>query len=81
MNRQESMAKRKQIAKLILKRSTALEKSVKNTEGLKLVYITNLPLISDVDQDNIDLWFPLKIPNLSMYHLVARHDGSLKIFI
>ena len=58
---------------MILKRSTALEWSVKNIllEGLNQFHSANLALSSDLDQDT-DVWFACKISNLSMHYLLEH---------
>ena len=57
--------KRNTSNKRIHKRSTGLEKSVRKIlEGLNMFDCANLALMSDVNQDIIDVWFAWKIPNL-----------------
>ena len=57
---------------MLHKRSTALERSVKKIlEGLNRFHGANLTFNSDVDQD-IDIWFAWKTPNLSMHHLLEH---------
>ena len=65
---------------MIHKRSPALELSVKLfliLEGLNRFHGANLTLNSDVDQD-IDLWFALNTPNLSMHKFREHINQHIK---
>ena len=52
-----------QMTKMLLKRSTALERSVKLLEGLNMFECTNLTIISDVNQDKKMLVRIKRIPD------------------
>ena len=47
-------------------------------EGLNWFNSANLTLSADVDQEQIDVWFAWKTPNLSMHHLLEYINQDIK---
>ena len=46
-------------------------------EGLNRFHGANITLNSDLDQD-IDIWFGWKTPNLSMHHFIKHINQNIK---
>ena len=67
-----------QMTKMLLKRSTALERSVKILEGLNMFEGTNLTIIFDVNQDKKMLVGIKRSPYLSMFHLLVHTGRDIK---